>query len=240
MYQYLQNSKQIFKKIMKKNKHTLKAAINLLTANQKEQGKIFVFGSGHSHMLAEEFFYRAGGLALVQPILIEPLMLHQEASASSKYEQKNNFVKSFLKKYQLTKHDVVIIFSNSGKNPAGIDVALWAQEKQVPIIAITAKSQQHHHQSLHQSQKLLADLADVVIDNCTAYGDTVLMEKGYHFGSLSSLSGIAIVQTLITETIKKLIQDEQEVLIWRSGNVLEYQAHNKKLLAKLKTEIIHL
>ena len=29
----------------------------------QEDGLVYVFGCGHSHMLAEETFYRAGGLA---------------------------------------------------------------------------------------------------------------------------------------------------------------------------------
>ena len=29
---------------------------------------IYLFGTGHSHMIAEELFYRAGGLARVRPI----------------------------------------------------------------------------------------------------------------------------------------------------------------------------
>ena len=38
-------------------------------------------GAGHSHMLAEELFYRAGGLVRVRPILFEGLMLHASAHA---------------------------------------------------------------------------------------------------------------------------------------------------------------
>ncbi len=42
---------------------------------------LYIFGTGHAHILAEEMFYRAGGLAAVIPILDEPLMLHVSASA---------------------------------------------------------------------------------------------------------------------------------------------------------------
>ncbi|MEO1862533.1 MAG: SIS domain-containing protein, partial [Verrucomicrobiia bacterium] len=33
---------------------------------------VYIFGTGHSHMLAEELFYRAGGLARVVPMLHPP------------------------------------------------------------------------------------------------------------------------------------------------------------------------
>src|SRR5690625_7925258 len=48
---------------------------------------LFVTGSGHSHMLAEEVFYRAGGLAAVCPILVPGLMLHDAALARTPVER---------------------------------------------------------------------------------------------------------------------------------------------------------
>jgi len=42
-------------------------------------GIIQLFGSGHSMLLAQECYYRAGGLVPVKPIHIEPLMLHRGA-----------------------------------------------------------------------------------------------------------------------------------------------------------------
>ena len=51
--------------------------------------KIFLFGTGHSHMLAEELFYRAGGLLNIQPVLIDTLMLHIDAAGSTEAERKD-------------------------------------------------------------------------------------------------------------------------------------------------------
>ena len=42
-------------------------------------------------MLAEELFYRAGGLVKVYPILDEPLMLHKNASRSSQVERLSGY-----------------------------------------------------------------------------------------------------------------------------------------------------
>lgn len=50
-------------------------------------GLLYFFGTGHSHMICEEPFYRAGGLACVYPILETDLMLHEGASKSSGYER---------------------------------------------------------------------------------------------------------------------------------------------------------
>jgi uncharacterized phosphosugar-binding protein len=54
------------------------AAAAMAAAMQQDR-LIYLFGTGHSHMLAEEGHYRAGGLACVVPILVTALMLHQGA-----------------------------------------------------------------------------------------------------------------------------------------------------------------
>lgn len=59
-------------------------------------GLIYVFGCGHSHILAEETFYRAGGLACVSPVFYEPLMLHESASESSRLEKQSGLAEKLL------------------------------------------------------------------------------------------------------------------------------------------------
>src|SRR5688572_29252959 len=49
--------------------------------------RIFVFGTGHSHMLAEEGYARAGGLLSVVPIFYTALMLHESIPMEAKVER---------------------------------------------------------------------------------------------------------------------------------------------------------
>ena len=42
-------------------------------------GMVYILGTGHSHALAEEMFYRAGGLVRITPMLDPGLMLHHSA-----------------------------------------------------------------------------------------------------------------------------------------------------------------
>ena len=46
-------------------------------------GIVYLFGTGHSHILCEEGYYRAGGLAAVCPVLNSSLMLHEGAVLSA-------------------------------------------------------------------------------------------------------------------------------------------------------------
>ena len=65
----------------------IEAAARLAADAIRKGGFVFAFGTGHSHMLAEEIFYRAGGLANIAPLLKGFLMLHESASTSSLYER---------------------------------------------------------------------------------------------------------------------------------------------------------
>ena len=63
------------------------AAAELMTEAMARGGTIHAFGSGHSHMFAEELFYRAGGFVRIEPILFEGLMLHASAPLSTALER---------------------------------------------------------------------------------------------------------------------------------------------------------
>lgn len=68
-------------------RHVAQQSVERLTKG----GIIQLFGSGHSMLLAQECYYRAGGLVPVKPIHIESLMLHQGARQSSQNEKNRHF-----------------------------------------------------------------------------------------------------------------------------------------------------
>ena len=90
---------------------------------------IYLFGTGHSHMLAEELFYRAGGLVRIKPILEEGLMLHQGAAKSTQIERLPGYADILLDEYGVGSGDTMIILSNSGINTMCIEMALGASDR---------------------------------------------------------------------------------------------------------------
>ena len=85
---------------------------------------IHVAGSGHSHLLAEEVFYRAGGIAAAQAILDEDLMLHKGAERSTDLErEKGTRARGACGAIAIAAGDVVFIASNSGRNAYPIELA---------------------------------------------------------------------------------------------------------------------
>ncbi len=76
------------------------AAAAVVLALQADR-MIYIFGTGHSHMLAEEGHYRAGGLAPVCPVLFSALMLHEGAVASTQLERTSGLAPALLLRYNV-------------------------------------------------------------------------------------------------------------------------------------------
>lgn len=108
-------------------------AAELITAAALADSRVYVFGTGHSHMMAEELHYRAGGLAITVPILCGAIMLQDGAAASSHFERIEGAVLPILERYGIREGDVLIVVSNSGVNAAPIEAARYAREKGLPL-----------------------------------------------------------------------------------------------------------
>ena len=83
---YFDNIHALLETVIDTQSDAIDRAVTIAADTLEQGGMIYAFGTGHSHMLAEELFYRAGGLVKVYPILDEPLMLHANASRSSQVE----------------------------------------------------------------------------------------------------------------------------------------------------------
>ena len=115
----------------------IRQAASFISTTLKNKGWIYACGTGHSHMLAEEVFYRAGGFARVRPLLIPKLMLHESATGSTEEERKEGYAPLLFQEYEITERDVLIISSNSGRNSVPIELASFAQQKGAKVIFIT-------------------------------------------------------------------------------------------------------
>ena len=104
-------------------------AAKIVKETIKKDGLIYVFGCGHSHILAEETFYRAGGLACVAPVFCEPLMLHEGAAESSRLEKMDGLAKKVFDDCPISENDMLICSSTSGVNSVPVEFARLAKEK---------------------------------------------------------------------------------------------------------------
>lgn len=235
--EYLANLSEILEKIKENEELYRKTAAEML-ARIKEGGMIFPFGTGHSHMLSLEMFYRAGGMVRVNPILSEEFMLHKSATGSSAFERAEGNAEPLLEKYQVGKNDVVIVFSNSGINPLTIEMALGAKERGALSIALTNLNHSRPLQSRHHSGLKLYEISDIVLDNFGTLGDAcVQVKSGLKIGPTSTISGAAILHTITAMMVQLAEQEGYDLEMYTSGNVPNGHERNLALIEKYKSVI---
>lgn len=200
-------------------------------------GILHVFGCGHSQLLVSELFYRAGGLIPINPIIEQPLS-PGGGKKSSWFERLPGYAKIILDSYQTRENEPILIISNSGINIVPVEMAIYAKEKKLLIIALTS-SQYNEIPSRHPSGKKLIDLADVVIDNGISQGDAVIDIPGNNIkvSPLSGVVGITILWSLITEVTLKLAEKGIKPPIWISGNIPGGDEANQQYYQQYKERI---
>jgi uncharacterized phosphosugar-binding protein len=202
---------------------------------------IHLFGTGHSHILAEECFFRAGGLVPVNAILEESLMLHNGAMASSHVERLNGYADIILKKYNTNSGDLLFIFSNSGINSVPIEMAIAARNKGLKVVAVTNIKQSKSESPRHESGKRLFELADFYIDNCGDIGDAALsLGRDVRVAPLSTITGAAIMHGLFAEAADRIMKAGGFPPVYMSANIQGGSEYNAGWIEKYKDKLKYL
>src|SRR5687768_4594303 len=84
---YLQAVTELQARMLESQRGVLTEVAARMADTTRRDQRIFLLGTGQSHMLAEEGFYRAGGLANVVPMLAEHLTLHNLPELGSRLER---------------------------------------------------------------------------------------------------------------------------------------------------------
>lgn len=206
-----------------------------------QDGLIYLFGTGHSHMLAEEGHYRAGGLAAVCPILSSAIMLHEGAIASTALESLQGLAERLLRRYPIDARDALFVFSSSGVNAVPVEVARHGKAKGATVIAITSLDYSRSIEDPPLGERL-ADVADIVFDNMAPPGDALvdIGGTGYRAGPLSTVCGAMILNAVLTETAWRLSQASNDPPVYVSANMPGARSHNDRLAVRYKRRNPHL
>jgi uncharacterized phosphosugar-binding protein len=225
--------------ILDRQAAALDAAVDAVAAALRADHLIYLAGSGHSHILAEEAFYRAGGIAAAQAILDPELMLHLGAERSTLLERESGRAERVLANYPVGAGDVVVIASNSGRNAYPIEMALAARARGATTIALTSLRHARATTSRHASGKLLFELTDLVIDNGGVYGDAGLPvgTAGVRMGPTSTLVGVFLVNTLLAEAVDRLDAEGRQVDVYQSANMQDAEAAAQALITRWRPRI---
>lgn len=218
---FIDEAKEIIEKIETTQIENLDKAAELYANAIANDGLVHLYGNGHSAIGVYETFPRIGSIVGFHPLIELSLTYYANVVGSNGLrqnqfiEQMEGFAEKILVNFEFGPHDVLTCFSSTGINQVVIDMALGAQKRGLPIIAITSVQHQMATESRHSSGKRLCEIADVVIDNCTPPGDATIKLEGcdYPVSPGSSLAAVTIVQTLNALTAEKLVQRGYKPLI---------------------------
>lgn len=216
----------------------IRSAAEAVAAAAQADRQFFVFGTGHSHMLAEEVLYRAGGLACAVPILSAATMLHEGAVSGSALERTEGLVAPIIGRYGLGRGDVLMVISNSGVNAAPLEAARLGRAAGATVIALTSLD---YSTAAAKGGTRLADLADIVIDNGIEPGDaiTALPGSDLRAGPASTVVGAAILNAIVVEVASALAKDGDPP-VFRSANMDGAKENNARLVARYRERNPHL
>ncbi|MDQ0881036.1 SIS domain-containing protein [Peribacillus sp. V2I11] len=237
MNSYFEEVQALLTIVGEQEKQSIKESVEHISKAVMSDGIIHLFGSGHSHILTEEVFYRAGGLAAIRPIFVEDLMLFKGASRSSQLERQNDLSEKFMHDEDIRPGDVCIVISSSGVNPVPIDVAAIAKEKGAFVIGLTSPEYAKSCHSRHKQKHYLHDVVDLVIDNHIGKGDTLLKSNNISFGSGSTVVGAVLLNMIFTQVIQTIIESGETPPVFLSSNIEGADEHNQKIITKYKTRI---
>lgn len=241
--QYFEHVEAMLQQVKESQMAKIEEAADAFVQSIKNGGAIYAFGASHAGIIAEEMFYRTGGLALINPIFNPTLMLNTKpVTLTSQVERVEDFGKVMFDSVNAKKGDTILIHSVSGRNAAAIDMALAAKEAGVTVIALTNMTYSSQVTSRHTSGKKLYEIADIVIDNQGDFEDAAIQVEGMEqkTGPTSTVTGAAIANAIVIETVEKLIESDVIPPIFHSANVDGGDEFNKRIINEYKDRITYI
>lgn len=221
------------------NAEAIDQAASAVVRAAESDGLVYLFGTGHSHMLAEEAHYRAGGLALTVPILASATMLHEGAVASTAFERMPGIAAQVMGRYPISERDVLFVVSNSGVNAAPVEAAQLGRERGATVVAITSET---YSRKAAKGRIRLAEVASIVLDNGAPAGDAVLdlPNTELRVGPVSTAIGAALLNAVLAEAAARLQGAGAPAPIYLSANMPGAAAVNEELVRRYRPRNPHL
>jgi uncharacterized phosphosugar-binding protein len=162
-------------------------------------GLVHLYGSGHSVLPCQEAFPRYGSYVGFNPLTDPRVMWHNVLGAGGVrellwLERTEGYVDKFLAHQPLNEGDCLVVYSHSGRNAAGIEVARYGKERGLFVVAVSSGANRDQPSS-HSSGQLLADVADVLVDTGAPVEDAIVPVEGWSRPVAGSSTVLAMVLT---------------------------------------------
>jgi len=194
---------------------------------------MYVFGASHAGILAQELFYRAGGLVPVNPILAPGLTTDvRPITLSSRLERLPGFGSQILEETSITSGDLVIIHSVSGRNAAAVEFAQGAKSRGAYVVALTSLTYSRSVQPRQAGMPRLFEVADLVLDNCAPMGDALIELPGLpqRVAPCSTVLGAAILNAVVARAALLILEQTGDAPVFLSANLDGGDEHNRRWL----------
>ncbi len=221
----------------------LRAASALIAGTVGKKKNVFVFGCSHAGIIAEEVFYRTGGLAVINPIFFPAMMLStRPITMTSALERVPGIGSVILGQNNVNEGDLLILHSVSGRNTVPVEMALKAAEKNVKTVCITNLKYSRAVTSRHPSGKRLFEVCDIVIDNMGEVGDAAVKIDGLpeKIGPTSTSVGTALINAVVIDAVDMMIKDGMIPPVLMSANLDGGDEHNARIFKEYKDNIFYM
>jgi uncharacterized phosphosugar-binding protein len=197
----------------------------------RRDGLIYVAGTGHSIGSVLETFYRAGGLACVQPLYHPSLLPLHGGQESTLCEHLPGLARLMVGHCRPGPDDLGIVVSNSGFNAVPVELAEELSKRGTPVVAVV--SLVHLHRAEARVGRKIDEVADFVLDTLVPYGDAAYPAgDGVTAAGMSSLTNVYLWNLLLTRLIDRARTAGVTLPIWTSSNVAGGEERNAGLFAR--------
>lgn len=240
---YFDAANDLLQKARETNAETLRTAGALIGQSIADGGVLHTFGSGHSEIIGREIIGRAGGLMPVSGIFDPGAGFSENiVGYGTRLAQRYDHL------HQLRAGEAIVVISNSGKNASPIEVALYAKEKGLTVIALTSVAMSTNAVTVHPGGQNLHAIADYVLDNHGVSGDALIELNNGHLagvpaeasakaGPTSTFVGATLLNLLALEAMTWLRDHGHELPVVRSQNLPGGMEANIALSQRYRTRL---
>jgi len=200
-------------------------------------------GGGHTCLMICEMFFRAGGLANINPIMGHDISPFCQSLKYLEVERTPGYANCLIRYYEVAADDLLIIFHNIGMNPATIDAAEEAKKVGARIIAVSSSNWRDNlpldHHIRHPNKKHLFEYADLCIDDENPYGDADFRVEGFDVavGPTSTMVDAYIAHRMVMEAVAVMLEKGLEPPIFRSANLPGGDEFNARMIKRYRYRV---
>jgi uncharacterized phosphosugar-binding protein len=241
--EYMQNVRAVLEYIEQTQMINIDLAAERVVESIMSGGTVFVLGTGHASIMAQETFFRAGGMMLFNPVMGPGLSLDvRPVDISTEIERMPGYGEVVMSHTPIKRGDVLIIASTAGRNSVPIDAALWSKQNGIQTIGITSRTWADSVSSRHPSGKKLHDVVDVVLDDGVPPGDASVdfADINQKVGPVSTISGVTLINLIVVRTVERLVDEGFMPPVFKSANLDGADEYNRRTCEDFKERIHYL